>query len=84
MRFYSDSAYLINCMNDGWHLKWQQNGWRNSAKKPVKNTDLWRELLRVAEPHTVKWIKVKGHSGVAANEPCHNLVGLALDKRLWG
>ena len=40
VRLFSDSAYIINCMNDGWHLKWRRNGWKNSAKKPVKNADL--------------------------------------------
>ena len=79
VRLYSDSAYLINCMTQGWHLNWQQNGWRTSGKKPVKNVDLWTELLPVAEPHEVEWIKVEGHAGVGANERCHRLVQLAID-----
>ncbi len=83
VRLFSDSAYIINCMNDGWHLKWRRNGWKNSAKKPVKNADLWQELLRVSGLHSVTWVKVKGHGGVAANERCHNLVRLAIDNRLW-
>ena len=45
VKLYSDSAYLIKGMNQGWHLNWEKNGWKTSGKKPVKNQDLWRELL---------------------------------------
>ena len=79
---YSDSAYLVNCMNDGWHLNWQKNGWRNSARKPVKNSDLWRELLEISRRHEVKWIKVEGHAGNAGNERAHALVQLAMQQGL--
>jgi ribonuclease HI len=79
---YSDSAYLVNCMNDGWYLNWQKNGWRTSAKKPVKNSDLWRELLEVARQHEVEWVKVEGHAGNAWNERAHALVQLAIQQSL--
>jgi ribonuclease HI len=75
-----DSAYPINGMRQRWHLRWEQYGWKTANKKPVKNADLWEELLRVSTPDTVTWVKVKGHSGVAANERCHNLVRLAIKK----
>jgi len=45
VEIYSDSAYVVNCFKDSWFLKWVQNGWLNSAKKPVENADLWRKLL---------------------------------------
>jgi ribonuclease HI len=77
---YSDSAYLVNCMTDGWYLNWQKNGWRNSAKKPVKNSDLWRRLLEISSRHEVKWIKVEGHAGNAENERAHALVQLAIQQ----
>jgi len=42
----SDSAYVINCLNDGWYATWMlKSGWRNAAKKQVENADLWRGLL---------------------------------------
>ena len=81
VRLFSDSAYLINCMNDGWHLKWQRNGWRSSKKKAVENAHLWRELLELARRHHVKWIKIAGHAGVAANQRCHALVQMAIHRR---
>ncbi len=80
VRVYSDSAYLVNCMNDGWYLTWQKNGWRNSARKPVKNSDLWRELLEISRRHELEWIKVEGHAGNAWNERAHALVQIAIQQ----
>ena len=37
----SDSTYVVNCFRDRWWAKWERNGWRNSQKQPVANTDLW-------------------------------------------
>lgn len=74
IRLYSDSAYLINGMNERWYVKWEQDGWKNSKKKPVKNSDLWRELLDLMKHRNIEWNKVKGHSGVGANERCDLLV----------
>jgi ribonuclease HI len=74
VRLFSDSAYLINGMNQQWYLKWEQNGWKNSKKKPVENPDLWKELVTLSRYHTVEWRKVKGHAGIGANERCDALV----------
>jgi ribonuclease HI len=61
---YSDSAYVINCMNEDWYRKWQGNGWTNSKKQPVANRELWEELLAVVEGsgHSFAWVKVGGHA----------------------
>lgn len=40
----SDSAYLVDSVTQ--HInKWSANGWKTSKKTPVKNRDLWEELL---------------------------------------
>ncbi len=80
VRLYSDSAYLLNAMNEGWLVKWESNGWKTAKKKPVKNAGLWRELLELARIHEVKWVKVKGHAGNPGNERCDALVKLAMDR----
>lgn len=62
VKIYSDSAYLVNCFKEGWHLNWQRNGWLNSQKKPVENKDLWLALLELIEPQAkVEFKKLKGH-----------------------
>jgi len=61
VNLYSDSAYCINAINQGWLKKWQSNGWRSSSGS-VKNQELWNELITLLEIHQVTFIKVKGHS----------------------
>ena len=66
----SDSAYLINCFQQGWLEQWKRNGWRKGKHKnePVLNLDLWQELDRLMQPHHIHWQKVPGHAGVHYNE----------------
>jgi ribonuclease HI len=73
IELYSDSSYVINAFLQNWISRWQANGWRTSAKKPVENQDLWRELLEAAKPHQVLWKHVKGHAGHEHNEACDRL-----------
>jgi ribonuclease HI len=64
----SDSAYLVRAHRDGWLERWQANGWRTAAKKPVENRDLWEALIRAEQPHQVSFELVKGHAGHELNE----------------
>lgn len=73
VRVHSDSAYIINCFRQGWHEKWQRNGWQTSSKTPVENQDLWKRMLESARRHDIEWIKVKGHSGDKWNDRCDAL-----------
>ena len=65
---FSDSAYLINCVNQSWWRNWQKNGWRNAKREPVANQDLWIRLIPYFNSASVKWSKVKGHAGDKYNE----------------
>ena len=73
VRVHSDSAYVINCFKQQWYVNWQRNGWRNSAKQPVENRDLWERLIGLTRAHDVEWIKVKGHSDDKWNNRCDEL-----------
>ena len=70
---HTDSAYVRNAVRKGWIDGWQRNGWRNAAKKPVANRELWETLLEAMREHDVEWIPVKGHAGVELNERCDRL-----------
>ncbi len=70
---HSDSAYVVNAMQKGWARRWQANHWMRSTNEPVKNADLWVELLALCERHQVTFVHVPGHSGVPDNERCHEL-----------
>jgi len=59
---YSDSAYIVDCINKKWYVKWLQNGWKTSKKTPVENQDLWEALLgEIQRLNQVTLYKVKGH-----------------------
>ena len=77
---YSDSAYLINCMQQEWHKKWEKNGWKNAQKKPVENKDLWQRLLDLLEEYEVRFHKVAGHRGVELNERADSLARQGIDE----
>lgn len=57
----SDSKYVILGITE-WISNWQKNNWRNAAKKPVVNRELWEELYNLTEELKPKWTYVKGHN----------------------
>lgn len=62
LEIFSDSAYVINCFQQGWHHKWRVNGWMNSKKEPVENLDLWQELLDLTDSFSkITFYSIKGH-----------------------
>ena len=68
----TDSIYVRDGITK-WIHGWRRNGWKTSAKKDVKNADLWQELVQAAAPHKVEWHWVKGHGGHAENERADKL-----------
>jgi ribonuclease HI len=67
VQLYTDSTYVRDGITK-WIHGWRRNGWRTADKKPVKNAELWQELVEAAAPHRVEWHWVKGHSGHAEND----------------
>jgi ribonuclease HI len=63
----SDSKYVILGITE-WIAGWLRNNWRNAAKKPVANKELWEELYELNQEFKPKWTYVKGHSENEYNE----------------
>ncbi|RZQ57178.1 ribonuclease HI [Pseudidiomarina tainanensis] len=74
----TDSQYLRQGIQS-WIHNWKKNGWRTSAKKPVKNADLWQALDTAVQRHTIRWDWVKGHNGHPQNERCDELARAAAE-----
>ncbi len=68
----TDSVYVKDGITK-WIHGWQRNNWRTAAKQPVKNVELWQELLEAIKPHRVEWRWVKGHAGDPDNERADRL-----------
>jgi ribonuclease HI len=78
VRLWTDSVYV----RDGimkWIHGWKRNGWRNAAKKPVANAELWQRLDTAAARHHVDWRWVKGHAGHEGNERADKLASDAAE-----
>ena len=67
VKLHTDSKYVLQGITE-WMDNWKKRGWKTSAKKPVKNEDLWRRLDAAIEKHQINWVWVKGHSGDHGNE----------------
>lgn len=70
---YSDSAYVVNTINNHWIEAWQKNNWQTTKREDVKNRDLWEEFSELRTKANKLGIsitlnKVKGHSGNTFNE----------------
>ena len=79
VELHTDSVYVRDGITK-WVHGWQKNGWRTSDRKPVKNEELWRELLEAVSTHRVAWHWVKGHSGHPENDRVDALACAEADK----
>lgn len=70
---YSDSAYVVNAVSQGWLYDWQKGGWKTSDNKPVKNRELWEDLIKLLSRHKVNFVKVKGHADNVYNNRCDQI-----------
>ena len=73
VELFSDSAYVINAINNNWIEKWKMNGWKTTKNDDVKNRDLWEEFYKIRkdlinDKIEIKFVKIKGHSGNTFNE----------------
>lgn len=76
----TDSKYVSDAITKGWLYGWQKKNWRLAGGGPVKNVDLWEELLALLAVHQVKVCWVKGHAGHPENERCDALAVGAISR----
>lgn len=79
VKLTTDSQYVRQGITQ-WIHGWKKNGWKTSAKKPVKNGDLWKQLDEESRRHKIEWLWVKGHSGHRENEIADELANLGIDE----
>ncbi len=81
----SDSAYVINCFQQRWWVKWRANNWRNAKGDSVANRDLWEILIGHVidnRPGEIDFKWVKGHAGDYFNELVDSLANRAAREQL--
>lgn len=75
----TDSQYVRKGILE-WLTNWKKKNWITSAKKPVKNKDLWQQLDQLNQTHKIDWQWIKGHSGHPENERADQLANEAIDR----
>jgi len=80
VRMITDSEYVMKGVTE-WMAGWKRRGWRTSARKPVRNLDLWQRLDAALARHDVEWEWVRGHTGHDGNERADELANRAIDQR---
>jgi len=78
VRVFSDSAYVVRAMTEGWVARWKARGWHSKKNKMAANHDLWIMLDSLCQKHQVAFHWVKGHANIAQNERCDQLAMRAL------
>jgi ribonuclease HI len=64
--FYTDSQYLRRGITE-WIEGWAAANFKRKGE-PIPNSDLWKKLNPLIQPHQITWNWVKGHSGNHYNE----------------
>lgn len=41
----TDSEYILNTINKEWYKNWENKGWVTADNNPVKNRDLWEQIV---------------------------------------
>jgi ribonuclease HI len=75
---HTDSTYVKDGITK-WVDGWQRNGWKTASRKPVRNADLWHELIAAVAQHQIDWRWVKGHSGHPENDRADRLASDAAE-----
>jgi ribonuclease HI len=63
---YTDSQYLKKGVME-WMENWKSRNWKRKGGK-LANVDLWKELSKETEKHSITWRWVKAHTGDKYNE----------------
>ncbi|MDP7005897.1 MAG: ribonuclease HI [Phycisphaerales bacterium] len=81
VEIHADSQYVTKGLTE-WMDGWIAKGWKNAAKKPVANQNLWKSLAELRKKHTITTNWVKGHAGHPENERCDTIASAEADKFL--
>jgi ribonuclease HI len=72
----TDSQYAINCLTT-WLPGWRRNGWRTSARRPVKHQPTIEAIAAELDRRPGQLVKVPGHAGHPLNERADQLAAAA-------
>lgn len=75
----TDSKYVIKGCTE-WVGGWSKRGWMTTQGGPVKNKELWQDLMHEVSKHDLLFKWVKGHSDDKYNDLADELAVAASNK----
>lgn len=75
---YTDSVYVQKGVTT-WIQVWRRSNWRTASGSPVKNLELWKELLDLVKDRSIEWSWVRGHGNNIGNQIADMLANLGKD-----
>ena len=48
------SDFVSDAVNQGWLVRWSQNGWQRNDEERVRNADLWQQFHRLTKQHDIQ------------------------------
>lgn len=57
---------------------WTRNGWVSASLRPIRNAELWHELLAATHRHEIRWEMDTGEAGHAEIERAKTLAQAAI------
>lgn len=80
VRIVTDSQYLMHAFTKNWLDSWIRKGWMTASREPVKNRELWEELIRITAHIKVQWAWTRGHALNELNNRCDELARAEIEK----
>lgn len=80
---YTPSKYLTDAFRQNWIDKWLNHNWCREVSGPIRNIDLWEQLLLAIGDHDVEFIYTgEKEESKALLLRCRELADQALQKKL--
>lgn len=80
IQLYVDSDYVRRGFTE-WLPGWVKADWLTTMGQPIKNKDLWLELIKLCELHKVTFNWIKGHSGHPIHDKCDTIARWIVQNR---
>lgn len=83
----TDSEYIFNTMTKDWCKNWANKGWVTAAGEPVKNKDIWLEIMNAQRRceeagYEISFYHIKGHTVSFGKVTAQNLISKDTTGRL--
>jgi len=77
---YCDSKYIVDNFSKSVR-NWIKKGWKKSDNQPVKNVELWKRLVELADKQSnFQFVWVKGHADNEGNNRADELANQAMNE----